>query len=76
MPRSGSQSGSDWLFDAVIARVEKEGKITLTPKTMIDSQVSEILEQIRTGQFYGPFDPAEEMIDAFMLYFGIKGRPQ
>jgi hypothetical protein len=45
------------------ARIEK-GKITLTPRSLIDSHIAESIEQIEKGQFYGPFDTAEEMIES------------
>ena len=49
--------------DLLEARLEK-GKITLTPKSLIESHISESIDQIRKGQFYGPFDTAEEMIES------------
>lgn len=49
--------------DLLEAKLEK-GKITLTPKSLIDRHIDESMEQIRKGQFYGPFDTAEEMIES------------
>ena len=43
------------------AKVEK-GKITFTPKSLIDREIAEGLEDIRKGRTYGPFDTAAEMI--------------
>ncbi len=49
--------------DLLEAKIEK-GRITLTPKSLIDSHISESEDQIRKGKFYGPFDTAEEMIES------------
>ncbi len=49
--------------DLLEAKLEK-GKITLTPASLIDRHVAESQEQISKGQFYGPFDTAEEMIES------------
>lgn len=49
--------------DVLEARLEK-GRITLTPKSLVDSHISESMEQIKKGEFYGTFDSAEEMIDS------------
>ena len=50
--------------DLLEAKLEK-GKITLTPATsLIDRHITESQEQIKKGQFYGPFDTAEEMIES------------
>jgi bifunctional DNA-binding transcriptional regulator/antitoxin component of YhaV-PrlF toxin-antitoxin module len=47
--------------DLLEAKVEK-GKITLTPASLIDRHIAESQEQIRRGEFHGPFDTAEKMI--------------
>jgi bifunctional DNA-binding transcriptional regulator/antitoxin component of YhaV-PrlF toxin-antitoxin module len=49
--------------DVLEAKLE-EGRITLTPKSLADSHISESMEQIKKGEFYGPFDSAEEMIES------------
>lgn len=49
--------------DLLDAKLEK-GKITLTPASLIDRHIAESMEQIKDGQFYGPFDTADEMIEA------------
>ena len=49
--------------DVLEAKLEK-GRITLTPKSLADSHISESMEQIKKGKFYGPFDSAEEMIES------------
>lgn len=47
--------------DLLEARVEK-GKITLTPKSVVDLGLAESLKDYKEGRFYGPFDSADEMI--------------
>lgn len=49
--------------DLLEARFEK-GKITLTPKSLIDRRIEEGLEDIRGGRTYGPFDTADQMIES------------
>ena len=49
------------IGDLLEAKVEK-GKITLTPKTVIDRGIAESLEDYRKGRVYGPFNTAEKMV--------------
>jgi bifunctional DNA-binding transcriptional regulator/antitoxin component of YhaV-PrlF toxin-antitoxin module len=49
--------------DLLEAKLEK-GRITLTPASLIDRHIAESQEQINNGQFYGPFDTSEEMIES------------
>ncbi|HLG17850.1 MAG TPA: AbrB/MazE/SpoVT family DNA-binding domain-containing protein [Blastocatellia bacterium] len=49
--------------DLLEARFEK-GKITLTPKSLIDRRIEEGLEDIRRGRTYGPFNTADQMIES------------
>ena len=49
------------IGDLLETKVEK-GKITLTPKTVIDSRIAESLEDYKKGRSYGPFDTAHELI--------------
>ena len=49
------------IGDVLEATVEK-GKITLTPKTLVDRGIAEGLEDIRQGRVYGPFNSADEML--------------
>jgi hypothetical protein len=48
--------------DLLEARLEKGGKITLTPQSLLDRDIAESLEDVRQGRVYGPFDTAEQMI--------------
>jgi AbrB family looped-hinge helix DNA binding protein len=47
--------------DLLEATVEK-GKITLTPKSLVDRAIAEGLEDVRKGRVYGPFDSVDEML--------------
>jgi len=49
--------------DLLEATVEK-GKITLTPKSLVDRDIAEGLEDFRQGHFIGPFKSAKEGIRA------------
>ena len=49
--------------DLLEAKVER-GKITLTPKSLIDREIAEGLEDFRRGRFIGPFKSAKEGIRA------------
>ena len=58
------------IGDVLEAQVEK-GKITLTPKTLVDRHLAESLADFRAGRYYGPFDSAEDMIASLR---GRKGK--
>ncbi len=47
--------------DVLEAKVVK-GKITLTPKSLVDRRLAESLEDFKTGRYHGPFDSAKDMI--------------
>lgn len=49
--------------DLLEARVEN-GKITLSPKTPVDREIAEGLEDIKKGRTHGPYHSAAEMIQA------------
>ncbi len=49
------------IGDFLEAKVEK-GKITFTPKTVVDRGIAESLEEFRKGRYHGPFDTAEKML--------------
>lgn len=38
------------------------GKITLTPKSLVDRRMDESLADYNKGRSYGPFDSADELI--------------
>jgi len=60
--------------DLVEAKLVK-GKITLTPASLIDRHIDESVRQIEKGQFYGPFDTAEEMIESLHRQSRTTRRP-
>ncbi len=51
------------VSDLLEAKLEK-CRITLTPASLIDRHIDESQEQISKGQFYGPFDTAEDLIES------------
>jgi AbrB family looped-hinge helix DNA binding protein len=53
--------------DLLEAKVER-GRITLTPKSLVDRAIAEGLEDVRKGRVRGPFNTVDEMIDS------LKGR--
>lgn len=61
--------------DLLEARFEK-GKITLTPKSLIDRRIEEGLEDIRRGRTYGPFDTANQMIDSLQHNMKERAKPK
>jgi AbrB family looped-hinge helix DNA binding protein len=63
LPSSLRERAKLKVGDLVEAKLVK-GKITLTPASLIDRHIAESQEQINNGQFYGPFDTAEEMIES------------
>jgi AbrB family looped-hinge helix DNA binding protein len=42
----------------------KDGKITFTPKSLVDRHLAEGLEDARQGRTHGPYDTAEAAITA------------
>ena len=47
--------------DLLEARIER-GRITLTPKSVVDRQIAESEKDYRAGRAYGPFETADEMV--------------
>lgn len=47
--------------DLLEAKVER-GKVTLTPKSLVDRGIAESLEDFKKGRSYGPFASAGEMV--------------
>ena len=47
--------------DVLEATVEK-GKITLTPKSVVDRHIAESLSDYKAGRVHGPFDSVKEMM--------------
>jgi AbrB family looped-hinge helix DNA binding protein len=63
LPSSLRERAKLSVGDLLEAKLEK-GKITLTPASLIDRDIAESQEQIKKGKFYGPFETADEMIEA------------
>ena len=49
------------IGDLLEAKAER-GKVTFIPKSAVDREIAEGLEDIKKGRTYGPFATAEEMI--------------
>lgn len=49
------------IGDLLEARVER-GRITLSPKSVVDRAIAEGLEDIRKGRVRGPFNTVEELL--------------
>lgn len=63
IPESVRDEISVQVGDMLEAKVER-GKITLTPKSLVDREIAEGLEDLRQGRTYGPYNTADEMIRA------------
>jgi AbrB family looped-hinge helix DNA binding protein len=63
IPAKVRQQAGIHVGDLLEAKAQK-GKIVFIPKTVVDREVAEGLEDIRKGRTYGPYSSAEEMIDA------------
>ncbi len=61
LPTAIRKQMSIGVGDLLETKIEK-GKITLSPKTVIDRRIAESLEDYKRGRSYGPFDTAEELI--------------
>jgi AbrB family looped-hinge helix DNA binding protein len=55
--------------DLLEAKFER-GKITLAPKSMVDREIAEGLEDVKKGRTHGPYDSAEEMISSLHRMVG------
>lgn len=47
----------DWVEVAI-----EKGRVTLTPKSIVDRQIAEALADVKAGRIYGPFSSAKELI--------------
>ena len=63
LPNAVRRQARVGVGDILDAKVER-GKITLTPKSLIDREIAEGLEDFRRGRFIGPFKSAKEGIRA------------
>ena len=61
IPQSVRVKAGIKIGDLLEARVER-GKITFSPKSVVDRAIAEGLEDIRKGRVKGPFDTVEEML--------------
>lgn len=49
--------------DMLEAKAER-GKITFTPKSLVDREIAEGIADLKKGRTYGPYGSASEMIEA------------
>ena len=73
IPQSIREQAHVDVGDLLEARVEG-GKITFTPKSVIDRLIDERLMDLAAGRTHGPYDTADEAIAA--VERRISGRPQ
>jgi AbrB family looped-hinge helix DNA binding protein len=63
IPQSVRDQMAVHVGDLLEARVER-GKITLTPKSIVDRAIAEGLEDVRKGRVRGPFNTVDEMLNS------------
>ncbi|MEK7405467.1 MAG: AbrB/MazE/SpoVT family DNA-binding domain-containing protein [Acidobacteriota bacterium] len=61
--------------DLLEARVER-GKITFTPKSVVDREIAESLEDYKKGRSYGPFPTAGQTIASLKGHLKGQARRQ
>ena len=61
IPRSVRDKIGIHIGDLLEAKVER-GKVTFSPKSVVDRAIAEGLEDIRKGRVRGPFDTVDEML--------------
>ena len=47
--------------DMLEAKIER-GKITLTPKSLVDQRLAESFDDYKEGRTYGPFETADDLV--------------
>ncbi len=67
IPRAVRERIGVAVGDILEAKAER-GRITLTPKSLVDRAIAEGLDDVRKGRVHGPFGTVDEMIDS------LKGR--
>jgi AbrB family looped-hinge helix DNA binding protein len=61
LPSSVRRKAGLAVGDLLEAKVQG-GKITLTPKSIVDRELALALEDVKKGRVYGPFSSAKDMI--------------
>ena len=69
IPKSVRDNIGIHIGDLLEARVER-GKVTFSPKSVVDRAIAEGLEDIRKGRVRGPFDTVDQMLAS------LKGKPR
>lgn len=63
------------IGDLLEANVE-DGKITFTPKSLVDRRLMEALQDLKQGRTHGPYRNAGDAIKALETRAGRKKRPR
>ena len=71
IPRSVRDKIGIHIGDLLEASVER-GKVTFSPKSVVDRAIAEGLEDIRKGRVKGPFDTVDDMLASLK---GKRGKP-
>lgn len=61
LPQSLREQVGIQVGDLLEAKVER-GRITFTPKSLVDRGIAESLDDFRQGRTYGPFAGAQEAV--------------
>jgi len=61
LPASLRKRAGVEIGDFLEARVER-GRITLTPKSLVDRRLMEAIEDVRQGRTHGPFESQQAMV--------------
>jgi AbrB family looped-hinge helix DNA binding protein len=63
IPRAIREQAGVGIGDLLEAKLEK-GKITFSPKTVLDRHLAEGLEDLKRGRTHGPYESAKDAIEA------------
>ena len=67
IPRAIREQAGVGIGDLLEAKVEK-GKITFSPKSVLDRHLAEGLEDLKKGRTHGPYKSAKEAISALEIH--------
>jgi AbrB family looped-hinge helix DNA binding protein len=74
IPRSIREAAGVDIGDLLEAKVER-GKITFSPKSVVDRHLAEGLADLQMGRSHGPYSSAKEAIAALELR-AVKAKPK
>ena len=61
LPTAVREKAGVYVGDVLEAKVEK-GKITLTPKSLVDRELVLSLADVKAGRIHGPFNSVDDML--------------